>query len=531
MKYFFNLLHPFLFAIYPAVFLYSANIQEYTEISAVVPLIYSLVFGTLIFLLSKLIFKRFSQSAIVSSFIIFVSLSFGRLIGILGINNIRVLDLTVDKRIVFLIISLILLALIVFAVRRFKSSLYLVNQFLFYLSALLLIFALFPIITFEFKTKKIITTVNELSQRTVKENTRKVPDGKIYPDIYYFIFDRYAGPKSEKTKYNIDNSRFFNFLKNKGFYLAEESSANYPKTFLSLASSLNMKYLDFLTQKTSGGSSPDESITTPYIQNNSVLNYLDERGYYSVNIGPKSWNPTSQNPYVNKNFIMKSDTYPYVDAFGTGFLNMTIAEPVFKAAFANKLDISEDPNNNEHRKIALYEISAIEKAIKIPGPKFVFTHILLPHDPFVFDDKCNPIDEKEVNKYDHVYNYSKQLKCANSVMEKIINQIFENSKTLPIIVLQSDEGPFPMIDPIPPKQAWGSAKTESLKEKFPILNAYYFPDKKYDLLYPSITPVNSFRVVFNTYFGEKYPLLEDRNYVFSDEDNLYMFTDVTDRLK
>jgi len=44
-----------------------------------------------------------------------------------------------------------------------------------------------------------------------------------------------------------------------------------------------------------------------------------------------------------------------------------------------------------------------------------------------------------------------------------------------------------------------------------------------DLLYPTIPPVNSFRIVFNTYFGTHLPLLEDINY-FSDRYKRYDFS-------
>jgi hypothetical protein len=44
-----------------------------------------------------------------------------------------------------------------------------------------------------------------------------------------------------------------------------------------------------------------------------------------------------------------------------------------------------------------------------------------------------------------------------------------------------------------------------------ILNAYYLPQGA-DQLYPSISPVNSFRLVFNSYFGTNFPLLEDVSY-------------------
>ena len=32
-------------------------------------------------------------------------------------------------------------------------------------------------------------------------------------------------------------------------------------------------------------------------------------------------------------------------------------------------------------------------------------------------------------------------------------------------------------------------------------------------LYPAISPVNSFRLIFNEYFGANYPLLPDQTYI------------------
>ena len=58
------------------------------------------------------------------------------------------------------------------------------------------------------------------------------------------------------------------------------------------------------------------------------------------------------------------------------------------------------------------------------------------------------------------------------------------------------------------------ATTDELEEKFGILSAYHLPgvDPEAAGLYPSITPVNSFRVVFNTYFDAGLPLLPDEIY-------------------
>ena len=62
-----------------------------------------------------------------------------------------------------------------------------------------------------------------------------------------------------------------------------------------------------------------------------------------------------------------------------------------------------------------------------------------------------------------------------------------------------------------------------------IFNAYYLPDQNTGLIYDSVTPVNSFRLILNTYFNTSYELLEDKSY-FAYYEYLYNFTDVTEIL-
>lgn len=508
------------------LFLYSKNISEYPESSLLIPLIIAFIFTLVVYGMMQIVFRRIERAAIVSSIIIFITLSYGRFLTIFAKSDVQLFGLTISHEYLVFTGSMLVLVAVIFFVRRFKSLLQ-VNKLFLLLSVVLLVFPVITIISFEARTGRVfkirfpsVITTGKTSQTT-----------KNLPDIYYFIFDRYAGPKSQRTEYGIENNPLFEFLKRKGFYLAEDASTNYPKTLHSLGSSLNMEYLDFLTEKTNGGHSSDQTIVTPLIRQSKVHMFLKNKGYYLVNIGPKTWNPTSKNPYADQSFIMKNGTYGEADAFTTGFLNTTIAAPLLKKLFHNPLDVSADPENNEHRRLVLFGLEAVEKAIDINGPKFVFAHILIPHDPFVFDKNCNPITEEEVKKHDHVYNYKNQLTCANTNIEKLMTDILARSKTPPIILLQSDEGPFPLKNILPEKQSWSIASTEALKEKFPILNAFYMPGVSQKELYQSITPVNSFRVIFNSYFDTKLPLLPDRNYVFQDEENYYKFTDVTERIK
>lgn len=63
-------------------------------------------------------------------------------------------------------------------------------------------------------------------------------------------------------------------------------------------------------------------------------------------------------------------------------------------------------------------------------------------------------------------------------------------------------------------------------ERAAIFNAYYLPVAGLDRLYPTITPVNTFRVIFDTVFESHLGTLEDLTY-YSSWQRPYQFTDVT----
>ena len=101
-----------------------------------------------------------------------------------------------------------------------------------------------------------------------------------------------------------------------------------------------------------------------------------------------------------------------------------------------------------------------------------------------------------------------------------IDRLLVRSTEPAIIIVQADHGPDAEMDP-----NWRINNT-NLSERMSIFNAYYFNDQDYSTLYEGITPVNTFRVVLNKYFGAGLELLVDRVY-FSTWNAPYSFTDVT----
>ena len=57
-------------------------------------------------------------------------------------------------------------------------------------------------------------------------------------------------------------------------------------------------------------------------------------------------------------------------------------------------------------------------------------------------------------------------------------------------------------------------------------SAIYMPGEGSQQIYPSITPVNIFRIIFNTYFNEDYKLLPDKSFNY-DDSRYYNFRQIT----
>jgi len=108
---------------------------------------------------------------------------------------------------------------------------------------------------------------------------------------------------------------------------------------------------------------------------------------------------------------------------------------------------------------------------------------------------------------------------------ELIDKILSSSEVKPIIIIQSDEGPAPEGY----SDLGANNSDQQLKQKFGILNAYLLPDIDESVLYPSISPVNSFRIVFNLYFRTDFEILTDKHFM-SSYYYVYKFLDVTDRL-
>ncbi len=110
---------------------------------------------------------------------------------------------------------------------------------------------------------------------------------------------------------------------------------------------------------------------------------------------------------------------------------------------------------------------------------------------------------------DNIEKYRGQLHYLNGLLLEAVDEILEASDQPPIIILQGDHSSKVYSDPDPPPEV------EALL-LFPILNAYHLPGGGNAELYPSISPVNSFRLIWRTTFGIPLQTLPDLSYEMQD---------------
>lgn len=323
-------------------------------------------------------------------------------------------------------------------------------------------------------------------------NTEFSKSNKLH-DIYYIIIDSHASSSTLTEIYHYNNDGFISNLKGQGFFVASRSHSNYANTMLSLASSLNMDYLNSVSNFV-GEDKQHIRDAKQMIEENFSMRFLKSRGYKFIFLG-SGFGITQSNRHADLEIRCGC-----IDETLGRFIQST----VFRA-IADKTHLVE----KDKRIRVLCMFSQLAKVHKIEGPKFVFAHIPSPQWPFLFDANGNPTHRDKLNTEQKKEAYLNQLIYIDKRIEGLIHEILANSQVDPIIILQSDHGPNFAFDggyelQNPPKKL--------LQEKMRILNAYYLPEGNRDLLYETVTPVNTFRLIFNRYFDSNYPLLDDRSY-------------------
>lgn len=517
-------LHPLLFAAYPVLALLAHNITEVPLKEGLRPLLVSLAGAGLLLLITYALLRNWHKAGLLASLFILWFFSYAHVYRLLKTSPISALAAIGRHRYVAPA-SLLLIAFAIWLILRTHRKLTTWTRALNYAGAFALLFPLVSILSFSLRSPGTLMPSSSIADQLSTPNDP--------PDIYYVILDSYAREDVLQDVFEYDNEPFLQALEQRGFFIASQSHANYGRTGLSLASSLNMDFLQNLIQDLDPESA-QQQILAELIKRSRVRHSLEDLGYTIVAFST-GYRPTE---------LKDADVY-----LTAGALDQILGLNAFSDFEGMLLDNSAGlilldgatalplifPNLQYpfqlHRQWVLNIFDQLAEMPERPGPKFIFAHIIAPHSPFVFQKDGSPVERapgftfgftfgggEALKGEAYIRAYRDQLHYINIRLLETVDAILEGSETPPVILLQSDHGPVPE----------GAAKGY-VEQRMSIFNAYYLPGSGRQMLYPQVTPVNTFRIIFNAYFEGELELLEDRVY-FSVYPKIYRFDDVTDTI-
>lgn len=546
-------LHPILFALFPILTAYTSLIFYVLPDELVIPLILNLTICAIVFGISFALLRHVRRAAIVTSVSVLLIFTFDALAIVLN-RTLTAMKLPTNDAL-YVVPYLLIAGAIISVFARSKNEFTLLTKFLNIISIVLVVCNLGYVAMHEFEIQG---TLKQVRERQSKELDQiKLVSKENNPDIYYIILDAFGRTESLKEFYGYDNTEFIKQLEERGFTIAKQSKSNYQMTVLSLPSALNIEYLNYL-EKIMGRDSIDNVILCRLTQKNNVTQALKRIGYRFENMR-SGYAPTDYIPEADDNIGS-----PFGNIFHLAFARGTIIGP-FQRYF--------DFLGNAARTVRTYAINHPDEIIAKPSPKFCFIHILIPHPPFLFHEDGSPqsLDQISLAETYTKEKYIAQIKYIQKHVLTLLDAITKDPKRK-IVIVQGDHGPSLQ------EGTDGNPSDSFLNERMRILNAYRFPDddasdtapgsalktettgagagagagigtgtgtgigtgtgSKTDskpnadgsTIYDGITPVNSFRVVFNKYFDANLPLLPDKCY-FSPTATPFAFEDVTEKVK
>ncbi len=498
---FFWVAHPFLLAIAPIIHLYSRNMYEADALTALVFASGTVALTTVVLMGAWLWQRNVVKAALIASLFTLLFYAYGWVFDL--VMKHEPIKLPYDAwHFVLLLVWLSIVVTVGVVVQHTRRNLRPVSRFL---SGTLMIFVIMCLIKIVHHDLRIMFAGKSTGPAVARSSAEPVEyqrvapsevDSPDTPDVYYIILDGYARADTLQRVCHYDNSEFISFLRSRGFYVADESCSNYPMTFMSLASSLNMCYLDQELK------SPNYGEVYAMWDRASVARVFQSKGYRFV--------------YLATNFKSTLNGTDIVFQRRPAWLLNQFAESLLRTT---ALRFFEPQMADQH----LYQFEKIKQVPQIKGPTFTFCHIIAPHPPYVFDrfghvccdvpqsmffkdgaeQQQNPASEEARQAY------AEQVMYVNKRVEETIDSILAQSTIPPIIMIQGDHGTFFTLPAV--------LNDESLdrfaQERLPILNAYLVPEKMRAKLRPDISPVNSFRLLFNECFGDRFELLPEKHLV------------------
>ena len=318
------------------------------------------------------------------------------------------------------------------------------------------------------------------------------------PNVYHIILDEYTDNEILTKKFGYNNEKFLEFLNNNGFYMHDKLFSTFGGTVKELNVILNMEY----PKKIRWMSEDYESLN-----NNKVMSIFSNQNY----------------SIIETNSMMRWKNFSDVDTklcYDTNFINSEFLDQVLgKSIIRYFLEKYQQDTRRDTVRCTFDVLNEI--TLKTDGPKYVFSHVYVPHPPFLFGPNGENVipDRREISglqSWENPQGYVNQLIYATNEITVVIKNIVKNDPNA-IIIVQGDTGTLTGADI--------SKKTmKEIYQAHSILYAVRIPDVE-DSDY--MIPVNTYRIIFNNYFNMNYDYLEYHSYLVDNDGNM---EDITKKL-
>lgn len=530
------IIHPVLFSLYAVLGLLAQNKGEIPIAQAGRSLLVLPLAALLLLLILRALLREWPRAALLTSIFVLIGTSYGHIYDVL--QNIQIGGTMLGRHRYLLPLTALLLGLSIWLVALRKPDARLANRFLTVTAVALLVFPAIDLVTYRLNIRD--QGDPQSLDAIMLQLQVDPPDDAPLPDVYYIILDGYARSDHMLAYFGYDNSDFLDFLRSKGFYVAEESHSNHNWTSLSLASSLNMTFAQDLGLNLIPGTYP--GIFAGRISDSVVRKTLEGLGYTTIGFR-SGYMPTE---VVDADIFLAPDEVDLdratesfsFNAFESMLLRSSLGLVLWDLTTGDIQTWTRTRTSEPFemmRQIILYQFETLPEVAAMPEPTFTFVHIVSPHHPYIFGIEGEALSQEGTFTFAEppaasmgskdAARYRDQAIYITSRVQSVIEAILQHSDTTPIIILQADHGSGAA-------PGWMGRSGDGMRQRMAIFNAYLLPPQCADDLYASITPVNSFRVVFNCAYGGNIPLLEDRVYhSYWPTQNDYGFTLVTDELE
>jgi len=502
--------HPLLFATYPILALLAANITEVEDLVSIRALGISLFGIVSIFFLLRVICGSWRKAALIASFVALWFFSYGHLYQFM--RKVPVVGMCLGRHRYMIIFYGLLFVVGLWLIFKRSINLIASTKFMNLIGLVLVAYPVFRIVNHSFNISAGEEIAEELAVTTLKSHAIS-GEGDL-PDIYYIILDTYTRADALTNDFGFDNSPFLEELRETGFYIADCSRSNYSFTQASLSTSLNMVYLSELDQVLDEFGLDTDDVWL-LLKQSLVSRQLKTIGYQTVAFDTGYEWSRIENADIYLSLAQDPFQLQLIEPFEAMLIKSTLAlvlTDLQNKAFltqTNRLLEGINEINFPYRSFVERQLFILDQLPQIPsypGPKFVFVHLLIPHVPHVFSPRGEIITDTRyyggglddaINDDFFRRGYVNEIRFINSRMLAIVKTLIRDSETPPIIVIQGDSGVT--------KGNW-----------LQIFNAYYLRGEQNPKLYSTISPVNTFRLIFDSYFGTDYGLLSDESFFGND---------------